>query len=49
LDVDMEYFETVTNNTGSVVAGDGNGDGEVMSDRDAESIIEDDSNMTDRY
>jgi hypothetical protein len=46
LDVDMEDFETVTNNTGSVVASDSE---EVMSSRGADSMIEDDSNMTDRY
>jgi DNA mismatch repair protein MSH4 len=46
LDVDMEDFETVTGDTGSVVLGDGE---EVMSRSGTESMIEDDSNMTDRY
>lgn len=49
LDVDMEEFETVTNETGSITAG-GSGEEEMMmSSRGAESTVEDDSNMTDRY
>jgi hypothetical protein len=42
----MEDFETVTNDTGSVIHRDGNS---LTSNHDSESMIEDDSNMTDRY
>jgi DNA mismatch repair protein MSH4 len=46
LDVDMEEPETVTNATGSVVNHEGDG---MASSHRAESLIEDDSNMSDRY
>jgi DNA mismatch repair protein MSH4 len=46
LDEEMEDFETVTNDTGSVIHRDGNS---LTSNHDSESMIEDDSNMTDGY
>jgi DNA mismatch repair protein MSH4 len=47
LDEEMEDLESVlTNDNGSVVHRDGD---EILSSRGAESMIEDDSNMTDRY
>ena len=46
LDVEMEEFKTVTDETSSFMAGD---EEESRSSRGAGSTIEDDSNMTDRY
>lgn len=46
LDVDMEEFEAGLTETGTVASGDGEA---VMGGSGAESTIEDDSNMTDRY
>jgi DNA mismatch repair protein MSH4 len=46
LDEEMEDFESVTNETGFTV---NHGDMTILSSRDAGSMVEDESNMTDRY